>query len=303
MNIREFRDIVTIYEEGSISRAAEKLHLEQSSLSKFLMTIEKNQGYQIFDRSSTPLTLTELGCEYIKTAKAIVDLATDLDRKIDEITNLERGVIKVGINMTRSFYCLHEILPLFIKRYPKIHIEVTEARTTDLTDYLLNKSIDVMIVDGLPSSPLIDYQMLINERFYLVTPPGYIPEGPKTFIYALQYLLAKRQKFILLPKGTAFRDLAEKIFVTYNICPNIEYTTQMASTAVKLCVHGLGLSFVSSLVKEYYESSIQPDYYIVDENFHNPVIAAYRKGGYLPRSVQPFIDIIKSYLLDKQAQH
>lgn len=299
MNIREFRDIVTISEEGSISRAAEKLHLEQSSLSKFLITVEKNQGFQIFDRSTTPLTLTELGLEYIKTAQAILSLATDLNRKIDEINNLERGILKVGINMTRSFYCLHEILPLFIKQYPKIRVEVTEARTTDLTEYLLNKSIDLMIVDGIPGSTFIDYQTLINERFYLVTPPGYISEGPKTFLHALQYLPPERQKFILLPRGTVFRELAERIFITYNMHPDIEYTTQMASTALKLCIHGLGLSFVSSLVKEYYESSIQPDYYILEERFCNPVIAAYRRGGHLPRSVQPFINIIKSYLLGK----
>lgn len=296
MSDRDFRYVMAIYEEGSISRAAEKIHITQSSLSKFLIELEKDLGYKIFDRSSTPLKLTEYGREYLDTARAVLVLMEDLNRRVAEIENLERCQLRIGMNMTRAFYCLHEILPLFIEKYPGVQVAVTEARTTDLTEYLIGNKIDLMIVDGPPQSSLLKWRILHNERFYLVTPPGLIPKTASDFEQALNFLPDEARRFILLPKGTLFRQLADKVFAQYSMTPHVEHTTQTALAAVKLCIHGLGLTFASSLIKKYFQSSVTPDYFLLDSRFSNPVTAAWRKGGYVPRAVTPFMDLVEDYL-------
>lgn len=296
MNIREFLYVVTVFQEGSISRAAEKLHVSQSSLSKFLSALEKNQGYLIFDRKTMPLSLTEYGQEYVKTAQNILVSAADLERRIDEKRHLKSSHLRVGMNMTRSFYCLHEFLPLFLKQYPGVTVAVTEGRTLDLTEFLLTGRIDVIIVDGLPQNDRIDFQVLKTEPFYLATQPDFLPTGDFSFEHALAHLPAELQQFILLPSGTIFRSLAEQVFCCYNMTPQVNHTTQTASAAIKLCHHGLGLTFVSSLVKDRFEASVKPDYYLLDHRFSSPVVAACRKDSYIPLAVQPFIEVMKMYL-------
>ena len=68
MEIRHFHYIRTIYEMGSISRAAEKLYISQPSLSQLLKSVEKKVGAPLFDRSLKPLRPTTIGPKYLETA-------------------------------------------------------------------------------------------------------------------------------------------------------------------------------------------------------------------------------------------
>ena len=77
MEIRHFHYIRTIYETGSISRAAEKLYISQPSLSQLLKSVEKKVGAPLFDRSSQPLRPTTIGQKYLETAQHIMELDTE----------------------------------------------------------------------------------------------------------------------------------------------------------------------------------------------------------------------------------
>ena len=149
MNFRELLYVQMIFEERSITRAAEKLHIAQPSLSKFLSALESKQGYRIFDRSTTPLSLTEEGAEYLKTVRTILNLSQDLERKIGEIHDLQRGSLHVGIPMARAFYSLPEVLPRFMSLYPGIRIFITEAPASELEEQILQGKLDLIIIDYL----------------------------------------------------------------------------------------------------------------------------------------------------------
>lgn len=74
MEFRQFRYILKIAEEGTLSRAARKLYISQPSLSQMLTALERNIGAPLFDRGTKCLTPTAVGRLYLETARAIITL-------------------------------------------------------------------------------------------------------------------------------------------------------------------------------------------------------------------------------------
>ncbi|MEE1042732.1 MAG: LysR family transcriptional regulator, partial [Clostridia bacterium] len=78
--------ILTIYNEGSFSKAANKLYISQPSLSASVKRIEEKVSVPLFDRSTTPISLTEAGQEYVKYALEIKEREQDFERYISDYT-------------------------------------------------------------------------------------------------------------------------------------------------------------------------------------------------------------------------
>lgn len=296
MDFREMRYVLTIYEEGSLTKAARKLHISQPSLSKFLSSLERN-GTLVFDRHTSPIRLTEFGQRYVATARLVLNLTEELNVFQEGISSIGAGTLRVGVTVSQGLCLMPQVLTAFSQLYKHIRVVLTEAKSSELRAKLQDGLLDVIFMDGASNLPS-EYvtELLRNERFYLATPPHMLPDGPKTFDYATTQMSPEMMKFILLHPGQRFRSIAEHVFAEYGITPQVMYETQMSTTAIRLCLRGVGLTFVSSLVRDNFHADVEPDYYILDERFTNAVIAGYRRSTYLPPSVRPFIDLFKKFL-------
>ena len=87
--------IYSVYEERSFSRAAQKLHISQSSLSITVRRAEKKIGTQIFNRSTMPITLTDFGEKYIEAVKVIHTLQNDLDEYVLQLGSKIKGRVAI----------------------------------------------------------------------------------------------------------------------------------------------------------------------------------------------------------------
>ena len=82
MNIRQAQYLITVYEEGSISNAAKRLYISQPALSQTIQIVEKEIGARIFNRNTTPISLTYAGEKYLATAPKLIALETNIHREI-----------------------------------------------------------------------------------------------------------------------------------------------------------------------------------------------------------------------------
>ena len=101
MEIRHFHYIRTIYEMGSISRAAEKLYISQPSLSQLLKSVEKKVGAPLFDRSLKPLRPTTIGQKYLETAQQIMELDTEFRRYVEDELGCAQGNLFTGMAIAK----------------------------------------------------------------------------------------------------------------------------------------------------------------------------------------------------------
>lgn len=160
MEIKYFRLIKTIAEEGNIVNSSEKLFLTQSALSHQLRVIEERLGFKIFHRSRNKWELTEEGKELYKLSTEILASIESSFNTIKQLKEVEKGTIKLSTECS-TFY---QGIPKFIQKmgllYPEITIELTDATHQSFTK-LLSKDIDIAIVTSPSNS-----KELLSIKFY-----------------------------------------------------------------------------------------------------------------------------------------
>ena len=82
MNDKHIQYVLTIVQEGSFTAASKKLYVTQPSLSQTIRLIERDLGAQIFDRNTTPISLTSAGRKYIVAAQKVADIRRSLQEEI-----------------------------------------------------------------------------------------------------------------------------------------------------------------------------------------------------------------------------
>ena len=134
--------VYTVYEEKSFSKAAKRLFVSQPSLSAMVKKVESDYDITIFDRTTTPISLTPEGEYYISAAKKILRLDADMRQHFRECSKGLNGSVMFG---GASFFCanmLSGIIRQFQSEYPDIHIGWQELRNDELASQILQKKID-----------------------------------------------------------------------------------------------------------------------------------------------------------------
>lgn len=124
VNWQSWSYFVVTAELGSLNRAAEKLQISQSTLSRQLVGLEKELGHSLFNRSTKGVTLTEFGIVLLEEATNMQQSAYRLQRLVNGEKNEFSGTIRVSVNQIFAQYYLPRILPDFLTAYPDINVEI-----------------------------------------------------------------------------------------------------------------------------------------------------------------------------------
>ena len=137
--------VLAIYKEGSFSKAAEKLYISQPSLSATIKRLESKLSMPIFNRSTIPVTLTDVGKEYIKYALEFEKAEQDFEKHVLDTVELATGLIKIGGSSLFSSFMLPQMISEFNRKYPKVKFEISEGNTKDLINKINNSALDIII--------------------------------------------------------------------------------------------------------------------------------------------------------------
>ncbi|WP_422860735.1 LysR family transcriptional regulator [Flagellimonas sp. S174] len=152
MELKYFRLIKTIAEEGSLANSSERLFLTQSALSHQLRDLEERLGFKVFHRTRNKWELTDEGNELYRLANRLFQSIEESFSNIENIKEGSRGSIRLSAEC-QSFF--HDI-PGFIQKmgilYPEIDIDLTLGATHQTISQVLSNEIDIAIVTTKPAS-------------------------------------------------------------------------------------------------------------------------------------------------------
>jgi len=201
MEMRHLRYFVAVAEEGHITRAAERLGIQQPPLSQQIKAIERELDVQLFRRKARGVELTDEGAAFLVDARAMLG---HLDRAFETTRRAargEQGRLCIGVTSTAPF---HPLVPRAIRAFreacPMVALTVEECLSNELVELLRNERMDAAFIrtslpdpDGLAVHPLIEEPMVValpvthalargrdavslrglyGERFILYGPPG-----------------------------------------------------------------------------------------------------------------------------------
>lgn len=171
MDIRTLECFLVLTREGSVSAAAEALHLSQPTLSRRLMELERSLGTTLFERGRHGITLTEEGMLLRRRAAEICDLVHATEREVALSRGTVAGEVRVGCAETRAMDLLARVMGDLRSRHPEVTFRVVSGVAEDVVERVRRGLLDfglLLRLDGCDGLDVLD--LPTNERVGLVVP-------------------------------------------------------------------------------------------------------------------------------------
>lgn len=257
--------VYEVYKERSFTKAAQNLYISQPSLSARIKKIEETIGEPLFDRSTTPLQLTEVGKVYIEAAEEITQIEQRVENYINDLAGLKTGNLAVGASTLFAAYVVPSLITKFNQKFPDVHIQLIEGNTAELEEMLGNNALDFVIDNYHYDSILYNKELYCEENILLAVPKHFsVNEELKEYQLSYENIKSKKylsQKypavplerfaelpFIMLTQGNDTRTRGDRLCREVGFRPNIVLEFNQQSTAYMASSTQLGATFISDIL-------------------------------------------------------
>jgi len=248
MELRHLRYFMAVAEEKHVTRAAERLGMQQPPLSQQIRALERELDVQLFRRLPRGVEPTAAGLAFLSDARAIV---AQIDRAVATAKRTargEQGRIAVGFTSSAPF---NPFVPRVIRAYreafPLVALMLEEGGTTELIEALRHERIDAAFV----RTPLADraglvVQSLLEEPMVLALPRGHALARKKSASKALSLTALAGETFVIYrrPSGPGLHDAIVSACNAAGFSPRIGQEAPRIGSTLNLVAAGLGISLV-----------------------------------------------------------
>jgi LysR family hydrogen peroxide-inducible transcriptional activator len=287
MEFHQLRYVCAIAETGSFSRAAERCHVAQPSLSQQVLKLEEDLGAKLFDRLGRSVRLTEAGRAFLPHARSILHQMEAARTGVEDKRTDVRGSVTVGVIPTIAPYLMPQSVAAFSKKYPDAKLRILEETTPILVEGLRNLSIDVAIL-ALPLRHK-EFQMypLRTEPLYAALTRDHPRAGAKNL--SLREL--RGEQFVMLRDGHCFRDLSVAACTRAKVNPRIAFESGQFSSLLGMVAAGVGVSLVPEMALD---KNARCSYVrISDAQASRTIVAAVLRSRSFNRVQQAFVEHVR----------
>ncbi len=262
MNLLSLRYFKTTADLLNFTKASEKLHISQQALSAHIKSLEQEFNVQLFNRKKN-VTLTYAGLILANRATEMLKLENSVYEEMQHLSQPVVGKVNVAINETRAYSLLPVIMDRFYKEYPYVELAIIEGDLLSLQTALTDGANIAIGADM--KAPGITEDRIQPERMCLLIPSSFL-EGLKTDEAPSQtqlpktvsnMLMFKDLPFVMLKRGMAIRNWADRYLYSERIVPKIALETTGVRTMFSMVEKGLGISFCQESLLYSFQDSLE----------------------------------------------
>jgi len=255
LNIEQLKYVMAIVKHQHLTNASYEVSISQSSLSKYLIKLEKELGgVQLFDRTTRTVKLTVAGQEFAKYANRILDEYDNMLNEMRTFTCGERGVLSVGTIPVYSSRGLISLFASFQKKYPAIQLDITEKMSSELIGLLKKAELDLAFI-ALPENfekiEAFSAYPMIKDEVVLITQMGH----PFANRESISLSEVKNEPFILMNQASTLFQICMDACIKAGFTPTIIHESSQIDIIVGLVAEGLGVSLITSKEAEYFSKA------------------------------------------------
>ncbi|SMC16037.1 DNA-binding transcriptional regulator, LysR family [Clostridium acidisoli DSM 12555] len=288
MDIRQLRYFLTIVEEGSITKAAAKLHIAQPPLSHQLKLLEEELEIKLIERNTRKIQITDAGRILQYRSKQILELAENTRQELKDLKEGFKGVLSLGTVPSSSTTILLNKLNEFHNKYPHVNFKIRESNTSEILKLLSIGTIEVGIILTPFNSEKFESLLLPSEPMMVAVKSNMYFSSTETSV-DLNDLINKPLIIDNKFKDMLITSCQQAGFEPTILCENED------ARAVLLWVNaGIGIGIVPKSAANLIPS-LNLKYIEINELSlkTNPAVV-WLKNRYLSDVVKNFIDIFKS---------
>jgi DNA-binding transcriptional LysR family regulator len=172
MELHSLKVFLTVANERSFSRAAEKLLRTQPAISLTIQRLETELGEKLIDRSAKDLLLTDAGKTVLEYAKRFDSLQGELENSLAELRDKSSGRLMIGANESSTLYLLDHIERYRLK-YPKIKVQIRRSLSSKIPNELLDGELELGILSYDPEDERLVSQVIYTDHLAFIVSPGH----------------------------------------------------------------------------------------------------------------------------------
>jgi len=242
MDFRQLYYFKEIVKQGSISKAAEVLHIAQPPLSQLLKKLETDLGTTLIHRYRQKWELTATGEILYQYANQMLMQIQDVKQQIQEIEQGIGGTVSIGVSSTCS-NMLIDYVSMFRTQYPNVKIKIVTGNSEELLKKLEQREIDVALLLRLGNSEQYEMKILKKQPTAVIIPSSWATSFSSQHVTIEQIA---QFPFVMLGamEGLSFNEDLFKVFDEHQVKPNIIIECKDIRMVVALVSRGLGLSVI-----------------------------------------------------------
>lgn len=289
MDIRQLRMLVEVVRHDGFSAAAEAVFATQPTISKAIRQLEDELGEVLLQRSRNGVRLTPAGQIVYRRALALLGEREDMLRELEELRDLHRGELHLGLASLGSDILFAPVFARFRQLYPQIDLRVLERGSEALEESLRAGEIE-LAASLLPVADDLDWQPVRTEPLVALLPR----QHPLAGSTSLQLQDLADVPFVLFEKGFLLNRHIIQACQARGFSPREVTRSGQPDFIVALVAAGLGVALLPRMI-----ANARPRADVVIVPLEEPeldwkMVLAWRRGGYLSAAAQAWLRLVEA---------
>ena len=240
MDLRQLEMFRAVAEQGTFTRAADRLHVSQSAVSRQVQLLEDELGGVLLRRSARGVTLTEAGELLLRMTHRVEKDVEEALAEISQTHALKRGRLHLGGGMTVCLYILPRLLKRFRRLYSGVDLQVTTGSSEKILELVRAHEVDL----GLLTLPIVAKDLevvpVMKEEMVVVTAPGHPLSRERT----VDAKSLGRFPLILYEAGSNTRKVLDQFFLEEGVSAEVAMETENVEIIKAMVAINLGVTIV-----------------------------------------------------------
>lgn len=279
---------MTVYQEESITRAAEKLHMTQPATSLAIREMEEYYHTKLFERSGRGIRVTSAGTRLYPSAARLLSLYDEMDA---EMKNWDTsGKLRIGSSISIGSCILPQLINRFSKKYPELELYVKVDSSDVIEQNILENHLDFALIEGSVHSEKLNSSVFLDDELVPVCSRFHPLAGAED----IELDSLKKEHFLMREPNSGTRQLADSSFALKNF--QIKPTWESTSTAALINAVSIGLG-ISILPKRMLEKQLRmhqiASFTIRDLDLKRHYSLIYHENKFVSPTMQEFFDMLE----------
>ena len=278
----------TVAEEGSFSRAGQKLFRSQPAISLALKRLEDDLGVLLIDRSTRALRLTDAGRKVSGYANEFFTLEREMRVALSDLRNRESGKLTIGANESTALYLLGHI-ERFRTKHAGIQVELRRSLSSQIPQAVRDGSLELGAISYDPADPNLRLFRLYDDRLTFVVSPDHRLAGRKT----VRIAELGSETFIAHNVVSPYRARVIEAFRMHSVPLNMEIEMPTIETIRRLVQRNLGVAFLPKMcVERQIESGTLCEVLVPELGMERKIHLVFPADRYLSHASRAFLELV-----------
>ena len=288
---RRLQVFYTVAKQLSFTKAAECLCMTQPAVTFQVKQLEAQLNISLFERTPSRIILTPAGELAMQYAERILNLTTEMETRLVEMSDHANGTLMIGASTTIADYMLPQMLGVFKSRFPQVQVRLSVANSQTIENRIIDHSLDLGLVESPSHHPSLVSQVFYQDELVVICAANHAWAGYEN-IHPEQLI---NEPFIGREPGSGTREVVDQYLREHGAQPELlDVVMELGSPeAIKGAVGtGLGVSVVSkaTVIKERELGKLVA--IPLNPSLRRDLTLVYTQEKFRSRLLQSFIDLI-----------